>query len=124
MKNKNDSIYIPKDLEDCFIELNKMMEEDDFVELNKTIRFDLVEEIRESKEDELHMYHHNVGRELRNSWGLWSESRLAKWFNDKGIHHADDMSAIIIDSFWRHLNEQPIQLEKQIKSYQDYWKKY
>src|SRR5262249_54668776 len=41
----------------------------------------------------------------------------------KGIHHPDDMSGVILDSFWRHLNSKPIELDKQIASYEEYWKK-
>jgi hypothetical protein len=67
--------------------------------------------------------HHGVGTYLRNNWELWHGSVLAKWFNARGIHHADDMSGIILDSFWRTVNNQPIELEAQIKHYQDFWKR-
>jgi hypothetical protein len=60
---------------------------------------------------------------MRNNWGLWGGSRLAKWFNNQGVKHPDDMSGVILDSFWRHLNDKPIKLEEQVKHYQDYWKK-
>jgi hypothetical protein len=33
------------------------------------------------------------------------------------------MSAIILDSFWRHLNGKAINLDEQVKHYRDYWKK-
>jgi hypothetical protein len=39
-----------------------------------------------------------------------------------GIFHPDDMSGIILDSFWRHLHSQPIKLEEQTAYYQEYWK--
>ena len=63
-----------------------------------------------------------MGQWLRNNWGLWSGSRLKEWFEDRGIFHTDDMSAIILTSFWREVNGEPIKLDEQIKSYQDYWK--
>lgn len=102
--------YIPKDLNDCFIELN------DFLELK------YIEEIKNKEEDNVKSYHHGLGRKLRNEWELWSGSCLAKWFKRQGIFHPDDMSGIIILSFWRHLNYKPIKLDEQIKYYQDYWK--
>jgi len=67
-------------------------------------------------------YHFGLGMGMRNEWGLWGGSRLAKWFNAQGITHPDDMSGIILHSFWRHLNGKPITLEQQVKYYQDYWK--
>jgi hypothetical protein len=101
--------YIPKDLDDCFVELKKLLEKEDF------------EEIKTGVEDDMVLYHHGLGRHLRNEWGLWSGSILKEWFKEKGIYHADDMSGIILDSFWRHLNNKPIKLDEQIKHYQDYW---
>ena len=102
-------IYIPKDLDDCFAELIKLFSHEE------------VEKVKNGTEENMASYHHGTGRHLRNEWGLWSESRLAKWFNQQGIHHADDMSGIILDSFWRHINSNPIDLEEQIKLYQDFW---
>lgn len=101
--------YIPKDLDECFVELKKLLSEADQVEF------------RDKAEDDVTDYHHGLGRWLRNNWGLWAGERLAIWFNERGITHPDDMSGIILDSFWRHLNDKPIQLEEQIKFYQDYW---
>jgi hypothetical protein len=103
--------YIPKDLEECFIELEKSLIDEDYLA------------IKNGKEEDMVSYHHSLGRDLRNEWGLWKgDSDLCKWFNEKGIHHPDDMSAIILDSFWRHINNELIELEEQIKEYQDYWK--
>lgn len=66
--------------------------------------------------------HHSLGRYLRNRWNLWGQSRLAKYMNELGIHHPDDMSSIILDSFQRRLKGQDIDLEGQIRFYQDFWK--
>jgi hypothetical protein len=67
--------------------------------------------------------HHGVGTHIRNEWGLWHGSVLAKWFNARGIYHPDDMSGIIIDTFWRTVNDKPIELEAQIKHCQDFWER-
>jgi len=107
-----DEAYIPKDLDDCFAHLKKLLKPEDIVKM------------RSGTEDDMIQYHHGLGRWMRNNWGLWGEgSRLAKWFNSKGIMHPDDMSGIILDSFWRHLNDKPIKLKEQVKCYQDYWEK-
>ena len=60
---------------------------------------------------------------MRNDWGLWGGSPLARYFNRLGVFHPDDISGIILTSFWRHLNGRPIKLDEQVKHYQDYWKK-
>lgn len=104
-------VYVPKDLEDSFKELDKM--------LTKELR----EDIRKGKESELFRFHHGFGTWLRNNWGLWKGLRLAKWFNGKGVFHPDDMSSIVLKSYWRRLNDKPLELEEQVKYYADYWKK-
>jgi len=104
--------YIPKDSDDCFKELKKMFDDSDLKDF-----------VENSKEEDMCMQHHYLGRHLRNDWGLWAGSRLSEWFNNKGIKHADDMSGIILDSFWRHTHKEPIKLDEQIKYYQDFWEK-
>jgi len=66
--------------------------------------------------------HFGVGMWIRNNWGLWRGGELAKYFNSIGIFHPDDMSGIILTSYYRQLKGQDRQLEKQVKYYQDYWK--
>jgi len=105
-----ENVYIPKNLEETFIELKKLLPPDDLMGF------------KETPENEIFNYHFSVGMGLRNKWGLWNKSRLAKYFNNIGIFHPDDMSMIIFKSFWRDLNNKPIQLESQIKYYQDFWK--
>ena len=79
--------------------------------------------MRVGTEDDMTQYHMGLGMWMRNNWGLWGGSRLAAWFNAQGINHPDDMSGIILDSFWRYLNGKPIKLDEQVKYYQGYWKK-
>jgi hypothetical protein len=71
--NSPHEFYIPKDLEDCFVELKKMLPPD------------LLNDIRNRPlDDVLKKYHLNLGMWLRNNWGLWSGSRLADYFKQKG----------------------------------------
>jgi hypothetical protein len=65
--------------------------------------------------------HLNFGMWMRNNWGLWKGSKLSKFFNDQGIYHPDDMSGIIVTSYYRHLTGGEIKFEEQIKFYHDYW---
>lgn len=77
--------------------------------------------VRAAKEPRMVQAHHSFGRWMRNHWGLWSGSCLALWFQEKGIQHADDMSGIILDSYWRWVHDEPLRLEEQVKYYRDYW---
>ena len=109
-KKENDT-YIPKDLDECLIELEKNAIPED------------IEKIKNISEEEMYLFHHGTGRDIRNNWGLWSGSPLSKWFNEQGIRHPDDMSGIILKSFWRKINNKPIKLKEQIEYYKNYWKK-
>jgi len=85
--------YIPKDLDDCFVELKKMLPPDILDDFKNTTLVDM--DVK---------YHLGLGMWLRNNWGLWKGSRLAYYFKQKGFKHPDDMSHTILVSFWRHLN--------------------
>lgn len=67
--------------------------------------------------------HHTFGRWIRNKWNLWDEkSKLHKWFKRLGIFHPDDMSGIILTTFYRHEHGLPIKQKDQIKHYLEYWR--
>jgi hypothetical protein len=104
-----DGIYIPRNLEEAWAALEKDLTVEDRQRL-KTI-----------SEDELigTTFFGSMG--IRNDWGLWRGSRLAKYFNDLGIYHPDDMSGIILRTFWCHINNKPIRLEERIAYYKEYW---
>lgn len=67
--------------------------------------------------------HMGLGMWMRNNWGLWKGKELAKHFNSIGIYHPDDMSGIILTSYYRELHEQEWKVDEQVKYYQDYWAK-
>ncbi|QIE58637.1 hypothetical protein G5B37_03395 [Rasiella rasia] len=64
--------------------------------------------------------HIGIGlRVIRNGWELWGKSRLSNYFENLGIDHPDTMSGIILTSYYRQLIGEPIDLESQIKEYQN-----
>lgn len=109
-KNQEEGAYIPADLDDCFAQLRKLLSADEIAKMRNGAEADMID------------YHLSLGLWIRNSWVYPDGSRLRKWFNARGIFHPDDMSGIILDSWWRHLNARPIELDAQIKGYQKYWK--
>ena len=59
-------------------------------------------------------YHFGYGLSMRNDWGLWHGSRLAKQFEDNGIFRPDDMSSLVLDLYWKHLNDLPLDLQESV----------
>ncbi len=109
---------IPKNLDECFEELDRMniKDIDDF--LNK------------NEKDAICLAHHSLGQWIRNNWDLWSVNKTPFWedtlvgfFNKMEIHHPDDMSSIILLSYHRKKNGKDINLEEQIEKYKEFWKK-
>lgn len=105
-------VYIPSDLEDCFKQIDSFWSDS------------IQNEVKQWSEDKFTgRAHMGFGMWMRNNWQLWGGSRLSAYFNNMGIYHPDDMSGIILASYHRYLRGEPIELEAQIKMYQDYWKK-
>ena len=74
----------------------------------------VLEEFKKGTLGENSNYCFILGLWIRTNWGLWEGSRLARYFNRLEIQHPDDMSQIILDTFWRYLNRKPIELEMEI----------
>jgi hypothetical protein len=103
--------HVPEDLDDAIRWLKTNLPDD-------TLKF-----IRDGDESNMASLHFGLGLGIRNGWGLWSDSRLARWFQGIGISHPDDMSGIILDSLWRDLHGEPRRLEEQVAHYQAYWER-
>lgn len=109
-KNKQ---YKPKNLNEAIAQLDK-------VNSNKYKK-----EIFEMTESEyITKSQFSTGLWIRYNWGLWRGKKLTNYFNDLGIYHPNDMTGIILRCYYRHLHHQDYELDKQIKYYQDYRKKF
>lgn len=97
--SKADLKYKPKDLGEAILQLEKMHHD---TTKQKILGMTEREFIGNS--------HFGLGMWMRNNWGLWKGGELAKHFNSIGIYHPDDMSGIILTSYYRHLNGQDRQL--------------
>ncbi len=104
-----DLVYVPRDLEDCFTELDRLLTD----ELQTRLK------TGEVRTWQMHM---TTGLWIRNNWGLWQGSRLSRYFNGLGVYHPDDISSIILYSYVRHLRDEYVDMSNQIKFYQMYWK--
>jgi hypothetical protein len=90
---KIDGVYIPKNLGECLIELDKRLTEIDKKEMQALpARGGMIS------------YHLGLGTWMRNNWGLWGGSRLQKYFLDKGIKHPESMSSIVLYHYHDWLN--------------------
>ncbi|MFB6342771.1 DUF6794 domain-containing protein [Saccharicrinis sp. FJH62] len=86
-------IYIPKNIEECFYQLNKILEPR-FVEKIKNL----------NNSSETIRFHFGLGMWIRNNWGLWGGSRLQLYMQKRGIEHPDSMSGVILSYYYDWLN--------------------
>lgn len=87
-------VYIPKDIEDCCVQLDKILSDKD-KEYIKGL----------PKKDDTIDLHFSLGMWIRNNWGLWEGSRLQIYFLKKRINHPDDMSGKILEAYYDWLNK-------------------
>lgn len=88
-----DGVYIPRDIEDCFSQLDSIL-------AFKNRRGIIAQPNRES----MSKYHFGLGMWLRNNWGLWSGSRLERYFYNRGVYHPDNMSGAILEYYYDYLH--------------------
>lgn len=89
-------VYIPRNLEECFIQLDKILPN-----VTKT-------EIKSLKsKSDIGLYHFTLGMWIRNNWGLWGGSRLLKYFQDRASNdwvrknpNPDRLSSIILSGYY------------------------
>ena len=93
---------IPKNIEEAFAELDRMLQHDD------------KDYIVESGPISVH---HSLGRWIRNNWELWDDEAndLKRIFTEIGISHPDDMSDHIIKWYIHHLKNDDDFYKKEIK---------
>lgn len=105
-----DGVYIPKDLNDCFRELDKLMEQD---VREKFMAF--------SDEEADKRTHGSLGMWIDHKWSLTEGSRLSHYFNQMRVPHPDYMVGIIITSYHRYLHKRDIKLKEQVEHFRKLW---
>lgn len=105
---------IPSTLEEASLAVTNMLEDDAFSAAKTGKQF-------------VAMNHMNLGRWMRNNWGLWSRSSVL--YNNiharYGLTHADDMSGLILLLAWHLFHGTTMlgykELKDQAKMYLEHW---
>ena len=106
IKNTDMKKEKPKNLTECIQMLDKNLKKED------------KEYIKTLTEDEFFMESHfTIGMGIRNEWIRSGNPELVTFFLDQGVKHPDDMSAMILTSYYRHLLGKEIDFEGQISAY-------
>ncbi|MFA9212625.1 MAG: DUF6794 domain-containing protein [Candidatus Methylacidiphilales bacterium] len=109
--SKAELMYKPKNLDEAVFQLEKIFHDTTKLKIMAMTEGQFISN-----------FHFSLGIWIRNNWELWKGGELSKYFNSIGIFHPDDMSGIIMTSYYRHLKGIDRDLDKQVENYQDHWK--
>jgi len=98
----------PKNLTECIQMLDNILKKED-KEKAKTL----------TEEKFFMESHFTLGMGIRNEWIRSGNPELVKFFLDQGVKHPDDMSAMILTSYHRHLLGKEIDFEGQIEKHNE-----
>ncbi len=103
-----DGVYIPVDLWDAMNELERLTDPD------------MIEKFKNAPEDTIAIkLHFSLGRWIILNWGFYEGSRLSHTLKEAGLSFPDDMARFIIVSWHRKLNDLPLDVENQIRVFQE-----
>ncbi|MBL7803354.1 MAG: hypothetical protein JNL02_06435 [Saprospiraceae bacterium] len=115
-KDVLNGVYIPKNLDDAFAQLNKL------------ITPESKEKIKALPEDSVCIVlHRRLGQWMIMNWGFYEGSRLSHYLRSAGITYPDDMADFLLIGYHRHLNGKPVNVrdlaiyykEKRKKEFQE-----
>ncbi|MEL6864486.1 MAG: DUF6794 domain-containing protein [Bacteroidota bacterium] len=101
-------VYIPKDLTDCFVQLNKLT---DKVSRQKFKAM--------SEEDVRRKLYFSLGKWITQNWGFYGGSRLSHFLKGLGVHHPEDMAVFIMLTYHRNLNRRELKVKDLITEFQE-----
>jgi hypothetical protein len=94
---------LPRDLSDAHARLLQLLPDS------------VLQQMRTGTEDHMLSYHFGLGMWMRNNWGLWSRRSALYWYFDSlGLDNPDNISGVILRTFWCKLNNRSLEIERHI----------
>jgi len=100
-------VYIPKDLADAFVNLNRLTDKESIAKFKNASEEDAAIKLRAS-----------LGRWMTYNWGFYRGSRLSHYLKKIGLSHPEDMAQFIIITYHRNLNKKKLDVKALIESIQ------
>ncbi len=99
--------YIPKDLTDAFIQLNRLIDEESKAKFRSM-----------SEDQVVHKLFFSFGRWIVHNWGFYGGSRLSHFLRGLGVYHPEDQAALIMIAYHRNLNRKPLDIKGLVEHFQ------
>lgn len=100
-KDKLNGTYIPKNLEEAMLELDKRISVESRAKL-----------INIPEDSVCNVMHNRLGQWIILNWGFYGGSRLSHYIRSAGITFPDDMADFLILAYHRRLNAKPIGIKE------------
>lgn len=104
-KSRLNGVYIPKDLDDAFLELDRLSPPESLAKM-KTVSEDVVAK----------KLHFGLGRWMAYNWNFDEGSRFSHYLKELGLFHTDDMIDFMLVSYHRYLTKKPQEVEARVKA--------
>jgi hypothetical protein len=102
-------VYIPKDVEDAFSTLNRLI---DGASKKKFQNM--------SEADAATKLHFSLGRWIIRNWGFYEGSRLSHYIRIRyAIFHPDDAARFLIICYHRYLNGRPLEIKSLVETFHE-----
>jgi len=105
-------VYIPKNLEDAMLELDKR------VSAESRLKFKAIPE-----DSVCAVMHHRLGQWMILNWGFYGGSRLSHYLRSAGVTFPDDMADFLILAYHRRQNGKPIGIKELATDFREQRKK-
>jgi len=100
-KDRLFGIYIPKNLDDALVQLDKLSSEE-----SKKIFLSIPED------SVCRVMHNRLGQWMIVNWSFYEGSRLSHYLRSAGVTYPDDMADFLILAFHRHLNGKTVTVKE------------
>ncbi|KAA3626746.1 MAG: hypothetical protein DWQ02_20240 [Bacteroidetes bacterium] len=100
-------VYIPEDITDAFIQLNKLIDDDSRMKFKNMPEADAAIKL-----------HFSFGRWILHNWGFYGGSRFSKYLNSLGLYDPDVMAKFVIITYHRNLNRKPLEVKALLEKFE------
>jgi hypothetical protein len=107
-KDRLYGIYIPKNLDDALLQLDKLLSPQKQAEL-----------MMMHEDSVCRQLHQTLGKRIIDNWGFYNGSRLSHYLRSAGVTYPDDMGDFIIMAYHRKLNGKPVVLKELVTHFRE-----
>ncbi len=100
-------VYIPEDITDAFIQLNKLIDDDSRLKFKNMPEADAAVKL-----------HFSFGRWITHNWGFYGGSRFSKYLNSLGLYDPDVMAKFVVITYHRNLNRKPLEVKALLEQFE------